>query len=79
MKKIFFSAALAIVAVGSALSVNAITVYTKDLGWGGLALHCGAGTFSCESLIGNVYYEQSGQITPQTPVTIEDLEDTARN
>ena len=74
MKKLFFSAALAIVAIGSALSVNAITVYTADLGSGGTARNCSNGSISCENI--SLYYEQ---FSPQTAVDPADVEDTKYN
>nr|WP_121273267.1 hypothetical protein [Pedobacter schmidteae] len=81
MKKLFFAAALAIVAVGSALSVNAIQVYTVDpdgtSGPGaGTLIDCTKTAISCESLQGSVYYQQNA---PQTLVDPADLEDTFRN
>nr|WP_121273265.1 hypothetical protein [Pedobacter schmidteae] len=79
MKKIFFGAALTIVAISSALTVNAIKVYTVDLGPGlghGTLIDCRGFAVSCEMLFGTVYYQQCA---PQTPVSIEDLEDTFRN
>lgn len=83
MKKLFFGAALAIVAVGSALSVNAIQVYTVDPdGSGpqlGTLIDCSKTAISCESLLNTVYYEQSAETAPQTPVSSIDLEDTFRN
>ncbi|MCD0488322.1 hypothetical protein LPB86_08780 [Pedobacter sp. MC2016-14] len=50
MKKLFFAAALAIVAVGGAISVNAETFYSAN---GSQRYVCNGGAVSCASQIGS--------------------------
>lgn len=80
MKKLFFAALVATVAVGGALSANAINVYTIDPdGSGplkGTLIDCNQQDVTCTSLQGTVYNQAS---FPQTLVQSSDLVDTYRD
>nr|WP_199082639.1 hypothetical protein [Pedobacter sp. ASV19] len=79
MKKLFFAAALAVVAIGGALSTNADTFYTAG---GTTRFVCEGGSVSCSSKIGstpvyliNAPVGQQGQAV--SPSLYEDLNFTS--
>lgn len=76
MKKLFFTALVAVVAIGGAFSVNAADVYTKDNGSGGTLISCNGGSIQCTDLVSKVYSEQ---FIPQgAPLTLSQLSGTYR-